>query len=292
MRPLLPYQEIRLLANIDPDTPANRECIVWEGEGVGVSSSDKRKAYVDCKGTQKRTIRIKHKTTNEVLWEATAWFVWGLIDVQIQGALDADNNAEMLAAGPSWPSNFLGKYHLGPGNWLGTTSKDEFPAISYAYAIGRVQIKVRLGPEGITDIVPSDRWSVARRMWVRAWDNGVLTFDEADYAGEDDDSPDYAVDTDPGDGNEIFDLDVPGCSATLPGDQINHNAEAYMNFDSCARIKLGPTYRYRITGKTPGKWSYVARVNIDNPGSQKVDKNELKNSWVEIPDEPFYSTVE
>jgi hypothetical protein len=262
-------------ATTDPNTEACWKQINWSGDSgsPGDKANQRKLSRVDSK---KFHVEAELGGVKD---HVDVWVIWVDLEVLIGtgDTIDSGNDASGLAAGHKWPAM------LGGGKKLGEMTS-EGTSLTYAYTVGKIQAKGTLSPSGIEDVVKSG-WRMRRKKTKKAYDNGVETDSATDA---DDTSQSDWLDNDPKSGTstrEIYDLDAPGCSNTLPGTSVTHTAEVYLNFVQYVTVNLDSETQC----SDDKKWSYVARVDVDK-ASGKVEKNTLRLSHVTIPGSPHYST--
>jgi hypothetical protein len=236
---------------------------------VSMSSSAKTPVIANCCGTS---------LTNNV------WVIWANLTIKVSSTdtLDSDDKAAILNNG-NWPTQntTYGAYGLGGGNSLGAIDCLAYPDLNYAYTIGKMEAKAVLQPTGIGNII-TNGWNMKRTRIVIAWDNGGSPSQSDPPPGVyDANNPDSKY-LNPVNG-DIFGLDAPGCSTSLPLTTINHTAEVYDNFYQYVTVNLGNGDQ---TCSATNTWSYTAQVDVD--AINKVQLNSLSTSLITLPTSPHY----
>jgi hypothetical protein len=258
-----------------PNTEDAWRQITWSGDtGDPVPGKSNQR-------TLKRDVARKHQikaSLGGVSDDLTVWVIWADLEVKIgtSETIDGGNDASGLAAGHNWPAM------LGGGNKLGEMSS-EGTGLTYAYTVGKMQAKATLKPDGIEDVV-RNQFKMRRKVTMKSYDDGSQSASRTDA---DDTSPARWTDIDPKSGSstrEIYDVDAPGCSATLSGTTVNHTAECYDNFTQYVTVTLDT----ELVCSEEKLWSYEARVNVDK-ASDKVELNKLRLAHVAIPAGAHYS---
>lgn len=261
--------EVIVQATTTPNTDACWNQIVWSGDsGSAVPGHANQRKLSRASSRHFHVVASLGGVSDHV----DVWVLWADLVVTIGAGdtIDTGNDASGLAAGHKWPAALGGGNKLGPISCEGTT-------LNYGYTIGKMQAKATLTPAGIEDVVRRT-WHMKRTKTKKAFDNGILTSSATNAA---DTSGAAWVDEDPKSGTstrEIYDLDGPGCSNTLPGTMVKHTAEIYENFVQYVSVTLDAEVRC----SDDKQWSYVAQVDVDK-ASGKVEKNELSLSHVVIP---------
>ncbi len=218
------------------------------------------------------------------------YVVWADIYAQISGSI-SDGNDAMKISPPArvWPPS------LGGGSLLGTLDHDANNALTYRYAIGKIQISAFLTPSQASAVIDRTKWDIKRTVTAAAWDNGGHYVNgewqqgpSLSVANMDDTSPAVWKDVDPLSGTstgQLYDLDAAGCSVALPGTTINHTSEIYVNFTQWATVTLDTSYK--VSDNVI--WSWQAQVDGDKPAGSRVELNQLSTQAINIPGAPHYA---
>ena len=301
-------QKTTLTIALNPDTPANRQKISWEGATV-VPGSGNLKATVPVDLSERRIVKVKFD--GQPCKEIWVWPIWVDLEVRIVGALSPENNALNLRANLElvpprpfgwqdavtwpWPDDIA---FLGGGTSLGPIDHYGTANFKHGIAGGRVEIVGTVKPEFVWNNINLSFSMERKTVLQKFWDNGghctnpmVDNSDPNDpkrifcagdwvpgipvtFEDEDDNSDPENQDVTPADsGGMIFDTDVPGCPPQF-GFSIQHTAEAYINFDQWAEVDLGAGL-VKCSDVMP--WSYTAQVDGDE---KSVIRNTLNTAHI------------
>ena len=286
--------------SVDPDTPASRAKISWEGATV-VPGSDNLQATVPVNVSERKQVKVLFD--GKPCQEIWVWPIWVDLNVKIEGELSPDNKSNLIEAKgakpfgwpdnvtyqtpDTWPLFIAGGTALGPIDHYGT------PNYKHAITGGKVEIEGTISPKLVERIVPTG-WSMKRKVVLeKYWDNGGNCSNvQRDPNDEDklvcagnwgagpaviantpDDSDAMFQDLAPQGSGKLFDLDVPACPPNF-GFSIQHTAEAYMNFDQWVEVDLG--FGTTICSDIE-PWSYQAQIDGD---AQSIVKNILLKSHI------------
>ncbi len=263
-------------ATTNPNTDACWQAINWSGD-TGNPGDQPNRRKLSRAASKKFHVQAELGGVSDFV---DVWVIWADLEIKIGSGdtIDTGNDASGLAAGHKWPSM------LGGGNSLGPISS-ESTGLTYAHTVGKMQAKATLSPAGIEDVVARTAWLMRRKRTDKTFDNGIVTDDSTN---KDDTSDAPWLDLDPKSGSstrEIYDLDAPGCSATLSGTTVNHTAECYDNFRQWAAVTLDS----ELACSDEKQWSYQARVDVDK-ASNKVELNSLSLVHIPIPASSNYTT--
>lgn len=269
--------DVVVQATTSPNNNATEwEKITWSGDSGAEVTGKKNQRKLSRATSKKFHVKAELGGVSDELF---VWVVWADLEVKIGAGdtIDAGNDATGLAAGHKWPAM------LGGGNKLGEMTC-EGTILTYAYTIGKIQAKATLSPSGIEDVI-RNYWLMKRTRTNISFDNGVETTNNTNH---DDTSSNIYLDLDPKSGSstrEIYDLDAPGCSASLAGTNITHTAETYVNFNQYVEVKLDSDEKC----SDDVLWSYEARIDVDKVNN-KVELNKLRLSHIAIPVTRHYPT--
>lgn len=267
-----------------PDNEDAWAQILWTGGDAGASANQRN---VDKSISAMTTVTAQIGT---VVKSLNIWIIWSTLTIRISGTLSIGNDAKNLVAGnvgspPNFQDGDGGGDALGPIDCKGT------PKLTYAYTIGRMEASGYLQPDGIENVIAKTAWKIRRNVTGIGWDNGGHYVGGTWMAGpsfnktnQDDTSNSDWMDLDPTSGlstRNIYDTDIPGCSAALKGTTINRTSETYANFTQWITVTLDSEKQCSDNSN----WSYKAQVDGDKG---TVDANALDTAWITIPNSPKY----